>query len=364
MQLCRSVDRSYSRFVLPGLAGALTSTILSGFYVHGRAAVYLVCGEAHSREIFRYTLQQPSRALAYCLIPLNLIFARTGYADFVLPSGTLFLLSTQLESPYRFDWTTWPPLPSTAFACLPVVRQLYNWSYEKAFGELNRKWIQEVMPRREEGYEADQNIENILNEHAAEMAEAGDDEGGMVLELEVNLGAVQDQGGNDVREQVEQALNDAGEGEGGAPGQQNGNQNGGVPAGRVHQLLGDNELMDDTSSIGQLVLGSLVLPAVASGAGELLSYLLPKSWTSPAYNVYGSRRVGLLASKWGRSLVGGLAFVALKDMLVLYCRWRLAEGHKHRKIMNFDKQRKEYVNAQWCWEWWRGNYFEQALYFD
>ncbi|KAK5072161.1 hypothetical protein LTR64_004060 [Lithohypha guttulata] len=277
-----------------------------------------------------------SQLAAYCFIPINLVFARTRFADFILPSGTLYLLSTQLEYPFQFDWTTWPPLPSTAFAVLPVVRQVYNWAYEKAFGELNRKWIKEVQPRREEGYDGQEgNIADILNEHEAELAEVeGDDAGGMVLELEVNLG-------------VEEVMEDDGENEGdadpNAAGQQNGNQNGNaVPAGRVHQLLGDNELMDDTSSIGQLVIGSLVMPAVASAAGELLKAVLPISWTSPAFN-YSSRRHGLLASKWGRSLVGGLAFVAVKDMLVLYCRWRLAEGHKKRRVMNFDKRKKEYV---------------------
>ncbi|KAK5106622.1 hypothetical protein LTS08_000743 [Lithohypha guttulata] len=277
-----------------------------------------------------------SQLAAYCFIPINLVFARTRFADFILPSGTLYLLSTQLEYPFQFDWTTWPPLPSTAFAVLPVVRQVYNWAYEKAFGELNRKWIKEVQPRREEGYDGQEgNIADILNEHEAELAEVeGDDAGGMVLELEVNLG-------------VEEVMEDDGENEGdadpNAAGQQNGNQNGNaVPAGRVHQLLGDNELMDDTSSIGQLVIGSLVMPAVASAAGELLKAVLPISWTSPAFN-YSSRRPGLLASKWGRSLVGGLAFVAVKDMLVLYCRWRLAEGHKKRRVMNFDKRKKEYV---------------------
>lgn len=299
-------------------------------------AVYFVFGPAHSEYLHRYALQHPSRSLAYCLIPLNLIFARTRFADFVLPSGTLFLLSTQLDYPLQFDWTTWPPLPSTAFALLPAIRQLYNWSYEKAFGELNRQWIKEVQPRREEGYEAEGNIADILNEHEAELAEAGEGDGGMVLELEVNLG---------VEEVLEEAGADADAGAHDADGEGQQEQNA-VPAGRVHQLLGDNELMDDTSSIGQLVLGSLVMPAVASAAGDLLKMILPFSWTSPAMNVYNSRRVGLLATKWGRSLVGGLAFVAFKDMLVLYCRWRLAEGHKKRRVMNYDKNKKEYVSVQ------------------
>lgn len=281
--------------------------------------------------------------LSYSFIPLNLIFARTRYADFVLPSSTILLLSTQLEHGLDLDWTLWPPLPSTVFACLPLVRQLYNWGYEKAFGSMNRKWIEAVQPRREEGYEGQEgNIADILNEHEAELAEAAEDGGGgMVLELEVNLGAVEEDGENIAFDDIVAGGGEDGEPIGGA--QQNGNGNGNQ-GGRVHQLLGDNELMDDTSSIGQLVIGSLLMPVAASFSGELLKALLPASWLNPFSNWYRGRP-GIFAQKWGRSVVGGLAFIVIKDMLVLYCRWRLAEGHKKRRVMNFDKQNKEYVVA-------------------
>lgn len=340
VHLCRRIDRTYSRFVLPGLAASLTGTILSGCYMHGRWAVSMVFGHDAAMQIYRNALhnEHSGHLLAYSLVPLNLIFARTRYADFVLPSSTLYLIGTQLNSDYGFDWTTWPPHPATAFALLPAVRQSYNWLYEQAFGELNRKWIKEVQPRREEGYEGQEgNIANILNEHEAEMAEAGDD-GGVVLELELNLGAVE----NDeeaLAEVIDAAQQEARDQE--ADGQPQADEGNG--GGRVHQLLGDNELMDDTSSIGQLVIGSLVIPAVANVAGNLLQLALPLSWTRAVSSRYA--RPNLLSNKWARSLVGGLAFVAVKDMLVLYCRWRLAEGHKKRKIMDYDKKKKEYVSV-------------------
>lgn len=326
--------------VLPGLAASLTGTILAGCWFHGRAAVWLVFGKRHAQYIYdRYAATRFQHQLSYAFIPLNLIFARTRYADFVLPSGTIILLSTQLENGFEIDWTMWPPLPSTVFACLPALRQFYNWSYEKAFGDMNRRWIAAVQPRREEGYDGQEgNIADILNEHEAELAEAAEgDGGGMVLELEVNLGAVDEDGQNvDVGDIV------AGGDDGAAAGNENRqNGNGG---GRVHQLLGDNELMDDTSSIGQLVIGSLLMPLAASASGEVLKAILPYAWLNPFANFYRGRP-GFLSTTWGRSVAGGLAFIALKDMLVLYCRWRLAEGHKKRRIMDFDKEKKEYVAA-------------------
>ena len=218
------------------------------------------------------------------------------------------------------------------------------------------------MPRREEGYEGQEgNIADILNEQEAELAEQDEEgaAGGMVLELEVNMNAVvQDdnhhaQGAGNQEDNNQQ--NDPaqqGEGDGDDNNNDNDNDNNANPnipreRGRVHQPLGDNELMDDTSSIGQLVIGSLLLPAIASAAGELLKLALPFSWISTRWNYYpSSGRVGFFATKWGRSVAGGLAFCVLKDMLVTYCRWRLAEAHKKRHIMNYDKSKKRYVAVE------------------
>lgn len=311
----------------------------------------MIFGQTDATKLYMYSLARPGHNLAYALIPINLIFARTRFADFVLPSGTLFLLGTQLQDGLRIDWTMWPPLPSTVFACLPALSQFYNWTYEKAFGKLNKKWIDAVRPRREEGYEGqEENIADILNEQEAELAEANEGgDGGMVLELELNIGAVdEDDGDIPPFEEVQDALNGAGgiaAAAAAAQAQQNnananagGNGGGG---GHVHRLLGDNELMDDTSSIGQTVIGALLMPAVASVTGEVLKMALPASWTNPTRN-FMNGRFGLLSTKWGRSVVGGCLFVVMKDMLTLYCRWRLAEGHRKRRVMNYNKREKVY----------------------
>jgi hypothetical protein len=36
-------------------------------------------------------------------------------------------------------------------------------------------------------------------------------------------------------------------------------------------------------------------------------------------------------------------FIVLKDALVLYCRWKLAQTHRQRRIMDYDKKTKEYT---------------------
>lgn len=346
VQMCRAIDRQYSRVILPGLLGSVVGTLLAGCWAHGRLATYLVFGHDHDEQLFLYALHAGhGRVFSYAFIPISLIFSRTKWADFVVPAGTLTLISTQLpanlDGPLiNIDGPYWPPLPSTVFAVLPTVKTFYDWAYEQCFGELNRKWLEAIKPRREEGYDGhEDNIPGILNEAEAAEEPIGDGPG-MVLELEVNLGA-----GNGQIEGADAAGDDAGAEGGAQNAQQENNANEQQP--RIHRVFGNNEFLDDDTTIGPLVVGSLLLPAAASIAGEALKLLLPTSWSSPRWNFYpASGRVGFLATKWGRSVVGGLAFCAVKDMLVLYCRWRLAESHKKRRIMNFDKAKKEYISGR------------------
>lgn len=336
----RAVDRAVGQLVLPGLGFSILGSIWAGAWVHGFYSVLLVFGREQAEEIFhRAELRRPLLQ-GYGLIPFNLIFARTNYADFVLPSGTLFLLASQLEGEFRIDWTIWPPLPSTVFACLPAARSAYNWCYEKAFGDLNRKWIAEVQPRQNERVEGQ--AENEADAANAEEEDAVD--GGLVLQLEVNLGGGDDTGAEDRR--AENANEDAngndnqGQAEPGQADAQeavNGDANGGV-----HQFLGPrgDEIVESSSNLGQTILGALAFPAVAAGMGELLRFVIPSSWMTNANFMNG--RPGLLRHKWGRSVVGGCLFVVLKDAFVLYCRWKMAQSHRQRKIMDYDKATKQY----------------------
>ncbi|EXJ87966.1 hypothetical protein A1O1_04893 [Capronia coronata CBS 617.96] len=317
----RMLDRALGKLVFPGLGLSVLGSFWTGAWVHGFYSVYLVFGQEDATRIFTDALQHPLRNFAYALIPINLIFARTNYADFVLPSGSLVLLATQLSDGFEIDLTVWPPLPSTVFACLPTIRSAYNWCYHKAFCDLNRKWLEEIQPSH-----ARQEDDEVGNGGGNPDFPEEIGEGGVLLELEVNLNAEP--------EAMDGAPAEAGEQQDGQAEPQNGH---------VHHIFGDrgDQVVEGTSSIGQMVLGALAFPAVAAGMGTLLGYLLPSSWLSPSNQMNG--RPGLLRTKWGRSVVGGCLFVVLKDALVLYCRWKLAQGHRQRRIMDYDKKTKRYL---------------------
>ena len=331
VEATRAVDRTLGNLVWPGLGMGLLGTLYTGAWVHGFQSVVIVFGPRHAMRIYGEAARHNGWLTTYALIPVNLIMARTSYADFVLPMGTLFLISTQLTDGFEIDMTIYPPLPSTVFACLPTLRSFYNWSYNKAFGKINKEWIKELQPRNMDPLEGQEQNEA---DHANEEEEAA--EGGrVVLELEVNVG------GDGEDEEGQQEGQD--DGEANAAGNEDGDQNGNGGERHVHQILGErgDDIIATGGSIGQTVLGALAFPAVAAGMGGLLSMALPASWMTNANWMNG--RPGLLRHRWGRSVVGGCLFVVLKDALVLYCRWRLVQSHRQRKIMDYDKVAKKYV---------------------
>lgn len=342
VEAVRAVDRTIGQLVIPGLGLSLFGTIWTGFCIHGITAVHIVFGHRDARLILHSAVSHGIlNVAAYGLVPLSLIFSRTNYADFVLPGGTLFLLATQLRENFEIDMTIWPPKASTVFACLPAIRSGYNFCYEKAFGELNRKWISEVQPRQ--GEDTTPNEADAAN--AAE--EAADGGGAFVVELDINLGGgveEDDAAGDDEAPPPGAEANDNfNAGGDGAAANGNANAPAAAAAGNgIHQIIGQRgEDIIDGTGLGESILGALAFPWVSAAMGGLLTYAIPATWMTNANWMNG--RPGLLRNRWGRTVVGGTAFVVMKDAVMLYCRWRIAKGFRERKVMDFDRRRKVYV---------------------
>ncbi len=370
----RAWERLTATLTLPGMAGVLGTTIWAGCFYHGLHSVRVVFGDREALDMFRRASRHWGWLSAYALIPLSLISARTNYADFVLPGSTVFLFATQLSERFAIDWTIWPPRPSTVFGCLPVVRNCYNYLYEKAFGNLDRKWLQDIQPRREQdGNDGDRNEADGANDAAAAADEIA--EGDVVLELNLEIGVEdgeeeeqrQQEG---AREEIERVHGEAqppdqlppadedapppahGAANGNRPANaranenpNQGNDNAAAPAPALLNRR-PNEIISDTSSIFHTTLGALLFPSIAAGMGELLYHTLPLSLVkaSPRATILANNgREQLLRTKWGRSVVGGCLFVVLKDALVLYVRWRMARNHRGRRIMDFDRGKGVYV---------------------
>ena len=337
VEVVRLVERLAGRLVLPGMVFTLAGTIWAGCCAHGVYSMYFVFGTDEARQILEESVDgswHPGLNLGLPLIPLVLIFSRTRYAGGLLPAVPVLFFATH-QPGEQLDIEFWPPNPAMTFAALPYVKSFYSALYERFFGGLERKWIAEVQPRAGENEQ----------EGEQQQADAGANEGGdggngqilMEIDLEWQMGMGQEDfqgdhfglGGNQ-QENAQQAQGDN-------PGE-----------GLNGQVIGferRNNLIHETSNLADVVLGALVFPAISASMGGLLKYVLPRSWTSPS-SILERGRPGLLQTRWGRSVVGGCMFVLLKDALVLYCRWKLAQTHRKRKVLNYDRTKKKVVGKR------------------
>ncbi|KAJ5808220.1 Zinc finger RING-CH-type [Penicillium riverlandense] len=330
----RLMERVAGRLVLPGMVFTVAGTVWAGCCAHGIYSMYLVFGTEEAKQILEDSVEgpwNPGLNLGLPLIPLVLIFSRTRYAEGLLPAIPVLFFAA--HSPGQEpDFDLWPPTPAMTFAALPYVKSFYGALYERLFGRLERKWIAEVQPRA-----AEEVLDDAQQQDQAEgLNRFGDNGNGQILmeiDLELQVGM-----GNDDEPPEVAAL---------PVGQDQNGINDGIQAGQGQQAddepalgLGrrPNEIIHN-SNLADLVLGALVFPAISASMGGLMKYVLPKSWTTPS-SILERGRPGLLQTRWGRSVVGGCVFVLLKDALVLYCRWKLAQTHRRRKVQNYDRTKK------------------------
>lgn len=340
VDIMRLAERVAGRMVVPGMVFTLAGTVWAGCCAHGVYSMYLVFGTEEAHRILEESAENgwnPGFGVGLPLIPLVLIFSRTRYAEGLLPAIPVLFFATQnpgQEPNIEF----WPPSAAMAFAALPYVNSFYSAMYERLFGKLERKWISEVQPRAVDNVnEFDDNAPPHEQAEADQRArEVRDGQVLMEIDLQVQMGAgdgIHDNGAHAL------GLNGAQNQQGGdAAGDQNGQGFG------IGRRQGD--IIHETSNIADVVLGALVFPAVSASMGSLLKRVLPKAWTSSPSSALERGRPGILQTRWGRSVVGGCAFVLLKDVLLLYCRWKLAQTHRKRKVLNYDKQKKQATDKQ------------------
>ncbi|KAJ9230803.1 hypothetical protein DTO169E5_8235 [Paecilomyces variotii] len=338
VDLVRSMERIAGRLVLPGMVFTLAGTVWAGCCAHGVYSLYLVFGPEDARRIFEDSVDgawSPALNLGLPLIPLALIFSRTRYAEGLLPAIPVLFFATHSPGGHEADIDLWPPSAAMTFAALPYVKSFYNALYDRLFGKLERKWIAEVQPRAGEAEDPDIQ-QDPANAALPPLGDIGDGQILMEIDLELQVGM------GDDNDQPQAMLGlGAGNNQQGAAGGQaaQGGQNGqgGPLLGRRH-----DDLIHDTSNVADTILGALLFPAISAGMGGILKYILPRSWTTPS-SVLDRAKPGLLQSRWGRSVVGGCLFVLLKDALILYCRWKLAQTHRKRRVLNYDRTKKQVV---------------------
>lgn len=282
---------------------------------------------------------------AVALIPGTLALARTTAGDGIFPVlPMLFLFRRQKPIVSR---ELWPPSMMMTLCALPYIRSIYNGLYKQLAVPYEKAWLKQIQPR---GYDTGNATPNNERAQAAanEVDNPNNNEEGMVdFELGVQVEVIEEE---EVEAQPQPqpdnapaAAQPAAQNVGNQPQQpQQPLQPAQPPALQQNVLL-------TVSVITNAIVGALLFPVVATASGSVIYHVLPSRLVTLPRGRWGqpSKQTGLLQSQWGRSLVGGLMFVVLKDALGLYAKYSLKESHKRRKVLNYGEKETAVQGESW-----------------
>ncbi|KAF2153773.1 hypothetical protein K461DRAFT_253872 [Myriangium duriaei CBS 260.36] len=385
VELVKGVDRISTKITAPAALLAAMSTITHAFTVHGIHSIFAIFGQDDAlrilhpylnprrfhevwdvRESIRELTEHWRLHVGLPLITPMLILSRASIADSILPVLPIVFFATQgdaLEKPG--DVLHWPPSASMTLAALPYVRSTYNAYYKRVWGHHMQRWAREIQPRQTSSEEGQNNDAAAANQNDRGQQPQEEEEEG-IFEIRVDGNLWDDWNGDDNDEppqpqpqaqqqnavaperrddrQAAEALVEVPGQAAQEPAQQ--------PAQQQDRALfqGERRLSISTSGLAERVLGALLFPTIAGLSGELLRICLPRSWTTGStwsFSAAGGFRAGgqggFLSRKWGRSIVGGCLFVVLKDAVMIYVRWKMAQQHRKRRVLDFDRRKKRVV---------------------
>lgn len=378
----RMGERLTGTLLLPGFALVTGTALWSTLTLAGTHTVYQVFGTQDALQILAPLYETPDvrltspvmRMLVHLqrhwrldiglpLIPSVLVASRTTWADSVLPFLPLIFFAGSGQ-PNEVMQLQWPPSAAFSFAALPYIRGFYNAFYDRVCLPREQKWLKEIQPRA-----GTEDAEDAQGDHDHDHAHDHDHDHEVIeqVEIEVDLGIFGNWNGDNNDAQAP-PLN--------APPQDDDDMPGLVeaeaaPAPNIprqpaqpqprQRVRHERNIAFSTTSLADTILGALIFPSIAAAMGELLRFSLPMSWVTPpsrlspaaAVSWFGGwitsggkagskpRPTGLLQTRWGRSLVGGCLFVGLKDAVLLYVRWKMAQNHRKRRVLDHDSKKGE-----------------------
>lgn len=395
----RAIERMTGSLLLPGFALVTGTALYSTLTLAGTHTIYQIFGTEDALQILGplYEIPNPRVAsvamrtlehlrqhwrldLGLPLIPTVLVASRTTFADSFLPFLPLIFFVSSGQPGDEMLQLQWPPSAAFTFATLPYLRGFYNAYYDRFWLPREQKWLKEIQPRAGEDTTADVQIQ-VEDEHIHDGEGAEEIVDGVEIEVDFDIFADWNNGGEADNHEAQEnppvpvargparplhappldddvvpdLLNVDEIAQEAAPAPN-------IPAQpaapRRQRVRRERNLAFSTTSLADTILGALIFPSLAAAMGELLRHTLPASWVtppagSPATSWLGgwvntggrlggaSKPTGFLQTRWGRSIVGGCLFVGLKDAVLLYVRWKMAQNHRRRKIMDFDPKEKK-----------------------
>ena len=336
-----AVERAAGRLLQPFAMVTVLGTIITGCWMHGFSTVYLIFGPEDAERLLGLDNQMSmnsSWGMGLPLIPLTLCAARTAAADNLLPIVPIFYFASNTP---RRDGPLWPPSAAMTLAPLPYIRTAYQEFYERTIAPQEKAWTKEVQPR------AGEDGENGAQGEEQEEARNGDGVDGVEFEVDFQLEVIED------REEADEPqpprdppagdpppgnqfrpLEDHLRFEGPMPPHQNHTHNHG-PAPR-----GVGFLQIEARKATQSIIGALIFPSISAAMGVLLKAVLPRTWTTPPGR-WERYPTGFLQSRFGRSIAGGCLFIVLRDTILLYSKYRLAQDHTKRRVVDYKGDKRK-----------------------
>lgn len=399
----RVVEKLAGTLLLPGFAFVTGTALYSTLTLAGTQTIYAIFGTQDAVQILQPLYQAPTGMpsslairlidhlrhhwrldIGLPLIPAVLVASRTTLADSFLPFLPLIFFVSSGQPGDEMLQLQWPPSAAFSFAALPYLRGFYNAYYDRVWAPREQRWLKEIQPRAGtedaapegglefqfgEVHDHDHDHDHHHHDH--------DHDADEVLEVEVdfdifgdwNNGAAHNHD-HDIVEPAQPAEaahplnappldNDAQVPE--IPAQEAAPAPN-VPAQPRRQRVRRERNAFSTTSLADTILGALIFPSIAAAMGELLRISLPTSWVTPPKGVTTTswlggwlgagamqggkgRPTGFLQTRWGRSLVGGCMFVGIKDAVMLYVRWKMAQNHRRRKVLDHDEKKRRTARA-------------------
>ena len=293
------------------------------------------------------------------LIPLALIASRTHLADSIMPLLPIAFFAAHPEQTQELAQGFWPPSAAMSLVVLPYARGLYEEYMERVWGEREREWMKEVKPRLggEERSE-DNGGENVngVNGHGdmmqlqidieeeVEGLEQADDEAGQPPNIEQARAPPLNETPVDGEAQGERQGGEGVAGAAEAAHEQQGQRQQGQDQHQHQHRRVDISIITTAARIAEVTVGALVFPTISAAVGEALRITLPAAWTVPRTSWGRPMPSGILQTRWGRSIVGGCLFVVMKDAVRIYCRWRMAQSFRNRRVLDFDRKKGRAVD--------------------
>ena len=375
VEVVKAAERVAGRLVFPVLTASVLGCVVLGLTVHGVTTVYLLLGKDDFAHLWTsgHRLSSPLGPIAHPplslqislpFIPIILILSRTTIADSLLPMLPIFYLAGRKPSLSRP--LSWPPSVGLTLATLPFARAAYNALHKRFILPQQKTWLKEIQPR------AGEDMADNQDQVDGEVEDQGDGDGDALVDIELGVEVVveDDDDGRDQQQEANEPVpprEPVGEEVANRiPGQElleraenaelqphPGDQDPAhrdqeerpappfVDAGAFPALANRNQnIILSTTRLGDLVVGALLFPAVSAAMGQLIAATFPTTWVVPPGR-YARWPYGILQHWWGRTIVGGCAFVVLKDTVLGYSRWRVARDHRRRRIVDYEEKKQK-----------------------